>query len=177
VEKTRSRKSINRNDSPIFVYFESNALMTKLKNLNWKKPSKPTLMTMREFVDRAMNESSPEYVYLGLALEEFEEIAKDAEPSQFFHLKVGNPKIAPKRNFWMGSRGVTAHTHYDSSHNFFAQLYGKKKFILSPPSAYPKLYLYPSLHPSTRQSQVDFLAPDAEKFPNFGNVPAYEVCN
>jgi hypothetical protein len=38
-----------------------------------------------------------------------------------------------------------------------------------------QLYLYPTPHPSDRQSQVDFEHPDIEKFPHFGDVLAIEV--
>ena len=30
----------------------------------------------------------------------------------------------------MGTRGVTALTHYDQVHNFFTQIYGRKRFLL-----------------------------------------------
>jgi ribosomal protein L16 Arg81 hydroxylase len=75
----------------------------------------------------------------------------------------------------MGGKGVTAQTHYDSLHNLYVQLYGHKTFVLSPPYAVEKLYLYPSLHPSFRQSQVDFEHPDHGLFPNFHDVPAVVV--
>ena len=75
----------------------------------------------------------------------------------------------------MGGGGVTAHTHYDSLHNLFAQLVGRKTFILSPPKEINKLYLYSSLHPSYRQSQVDFDAPNITMFPDFYNVSAIKV--
>jgi ribosomal protein L16 Arg81 hydroxylase len=75
----------------------------------------------------------------------------------------------------MGGGGVTAQTHYDSLHNLFAQLIGRKTFLLSPPRELDKLYLYSSLHPSYRQSQVDFVAPNVTQFPNFYNVSAIKV--
>ncbi len=33
-------------------------------------------------------------------------------------------------HLWMGSNKVTAQTHFDESHNFFVQIFGKKTFIL-----------------------------------------------
>ena len=51
-------------------------------------------------------------------------------------------------SLWIGRAGISAHTHYDSSHNMFAQIRGRKRFVLAPPSAARcGLGLYPSLHP------------------------------
>lgn len=72
-------------------------------------------------------------------------------------LKADLPKLENlatnegKDNFysvWMGYNGTTAHTHYDIFNNFNVQLYGRKKFILTPPSEWDKLYLFPRHHPS-----------------------------
>lgn len=41
----------------------------------------------------------------------------------------------PTVNMWMASAGSTSAAHYDSYHNFFVQLHGKKRFFLLPPSA------------------------------------------
>lgn len=60
-------------------------------------------------------------------------------------------------NFWFGSEGVTAYTHYDTSHNLHTIIQGRKKFIIFPPSAYKYLKLYPSIHTFYRQVQVDIL--------------------
>ena len=50
----------------------------------------------------------------------------------------------------MGYDGTTAHTHYDIFNNFNVQLYGRKRFILTPPSEWDKLYPYPRHHPSCK---------------------------
>ena len=39
--------------------------------------------------------------------------------------------------------------------NFFTQISGNKTFSLYNPSAYKNLYLYPSIHPARRQSQIE----------------------
>jgi len=38
-------------------------------------------------------------------------------------------------NFWFGKENVTAYTHYDTSQNLHAMVYGQKTFLLLPPSA------------------------------------------
>lgn len=96
-------------------------------------------------------------------------------------------------NLWLGSPGVVAHTHNDEDPNWAAQIYGHKRWILSPPSEAWKLYPYPNMHGFRSQSQVDFKTrnsidgrarasgslPDLEDngdlFPDFGNITAFEA--
>ena len=60
-------------------------------------------------------------------------------------------------NFWFGKENVTAYTHYDTSHNLHALIYGKKRFLLFPPSSYSELGLHPCLHQFYRQVHVDVI--------------------
>lgn len=60
-------------------------------------------------------------------------------------------------NFWFGEENVTAYTHYDTSHNLHALIYGKKKFLLFPPASHSELGLHPCLHQFYRQVHVDVL--------------------
>jgi len=78
-------------------------------------------------------------------------------------------------NVWIGPGGATTHTHYDISQNFYAQIYGVKRFVLFPPEAHEYLYLYPFLHPGAQQSQINFDAPDLKSFPKFKNARAIEA--
>eukprot|EP00039_Didymoeca_costata_P021171 m.343640 g.343640 ORF g.343640 m.343640 type:complete len:476 (+) comp23099_c0_seq1:141-1568(+) len=55
---------------------------------------------------------------------------------------------------WLASPGVKAALHYDVFHNTLVQVHGYKRVWLLPPQAQGFLYLYPSLHPRYRQSQV-----------------------
>lgn len=55
---------------------------------------------------------------------------------------------------WMGGAGVTASTHFDRSHNFFAQVVGRKRFLLWAPWQWGGLYVYPFYHARDRQSQL-----------------------
>ncbi len=57
---------------------------------------------------------------------------------------------------WGGQAGISSPLHYDAAHNAYLQLVGKKRFILFPPNASSVLCPYPRLHPSTRQSCLDF---------------------
>jgi hypothetical protein len=62
---------------------------------------------------------------------------------------------AANENLWVGTRGVVARAHYDSFHNAFAQVAGRKAFLLRPPAAHAEMRLHPRAHPSYRQAQVD----------------------
>jgi len=54
---------------------------------------------------------------------------------------------------WIGGGGVTTATHYDTSHNCFAQIAGQKRFVLRPPSAArEQLRLHSVAHPGHRKA-------------------------
>ena len=55
---------------------------------------------------------------------------------------------------WIGQSGTVTPLHHDHYQNFFHQLWGKKEFLLIPPSSHRDLCLYPSLHPAHRSSQL-----------------------
>ena len=71
------------------------------------------------------------------------------------HQMTFDPHEGPGQiNYWFGGTNVTAHTHYDTSHNLHVLIHGRKKFLIFPPSAYGQLSLYPCLHQLYRQTQV-----------------------
>lgn len=118
------------------------------------------------FLNTLKNPEDP-YVYLSQKLQYFgkeldgmnkvkESFLDDLEPNyeSFFAQETGRVT-----NIWFGGKNSTAQCHYDVAHNFFIQIYGRKKFLLLEPTSWKFLYLYPSLHPSYRQSQLNF---DAE---------------
>lgn len=75
----------------------------------------------------------------------------------------------------VGEPGTITPLHYDEQENVFAQIQGRKQFVLYPPSEFCNMYPYPFSHPADRQSQVDILAPDTEKFPLFANSTGYHA--
>eukprot|EP00005_Dracoamoeba_jomungandri_P009609 CAMPEP_0174268346 /NCGR_PEP_ID=MMETSP0439-20130205/37091_1 /TAXON_ID=0 /ORGANISM="Stereomyxa ramosa, Strain Chinc5" /LENGTH=332 /DNA_ID=CAMNT_0015356459 /DNA_START=475 /DNA_END=1469 /DNA_ORIENTATION=- len=114
-------------------------------------------------------EQEVEYLYFSQPITSknlLQPLQKDIHPDHFLCpdniLKVEEAQLygiyfPPKTyNLWMGSDGVTAQTHFDWGYNMYSQLYGQKTFLLSHPSAYPDFNLFPTLHPSRRQSQLDF---------------------
>ena len=49
---------------------------------------------------------------------------------------------------------TVTHAHYDTSHNLFVQVTGRKHFTLWPPAAHAPLRLYPTRHSLHRQSAL-----------------------
>lgn len=55
---------------------------------------------------------------------------------------------------WLGAGRPVTHGHYDTSHNVFVQVVGRKRFTLWPPAAHSRLHLYPTRHSLHRQSSL-----------------------
>eukprot|EP01130_Rhizamoeba_saxonica_P007843 TRINITY_DN3171_c0_g1_i2.p1 TRINITY_DN3171_c0_g1~~TRINITY_DN3171_c0_g1_i2.p1 ORF type:complete len:359 (+),score=69.72 TRINITY_DN3171_c0_g1_i2:616-1692(+) len=78
-------------------------------------------------------------------------------------------------NIWIGTPTLTTPAHYDFMHNFYTQIVGMKRFVMFPPSDYWNLYIFPYIHPSSRQTQIDFDNPNIEEFPGYKKLKALEV--
>lgn len=76
---------------------------------------------------------------------------------------------------WYGPKGNTTGLHYDSFDNFFMQLYGHKRWILSEPNS--TLNLHPRSSLSKRPAISDFnpQKPNFDKFPKAYNVEFYDL--
>jgi lysine-specific demethylase 8 len=76
-----------------------------------------------------------------------------------------------RHQFWITPKGNATHLHHDSFFdNLNIQIFGRKHFVLIPPSAYSRLY--------TRffwESPIDPLCPDPKKYPRFQGVELYEA--
>lgn len=119
-----------------------------------------------EMIERKQKKDALEY-YLGeIDFEEnFPELVKDINYPQYFQRK-------PLLSFWFGfSQEISAsvsHLHFDVVHNLFAQIRGRKKFLLYDPVNY--LSFYPPLGEKsthTNHSKVNPLQPNRQLFPNF----------
>ena len=80
----------------------------------------------------------------------------DATPLEAFDLGHNSTAAAATKGIlWLGAGRPVAHAHYDTSHNLFVQLVGRKRFALWPPTALTAaLSLYPSRHSLHRQSSL-----------------------
>lgn len=109
----------------------------------------------KEFFHRIQHpdNDSGHYIYFTTDIDQLGEWAvNEVDPVE--ELLSLNPQRS-SINVWMGQPHVIAHCHYDGYHNLYAQLYGKKRFILIKPTNWPGLYPYPFLHPSHAQAQVN----------------------
>lgn len=76
---------------------------------------------------------------------------------------------------WLGPSGATTQAHYDVHDNFYAQIVGRKRFLLFPPNQYRQLYINGFSSQAPQQSQVDLEKPDFERFPLFSSATALDV--
>ena len=95
---------------------------------------------------------------------------KDVEPLTPFGLRGGDTynsdanntsatndpesrkRAATRGIVWLGTGRPVSHAHYDTSHNLFVQVVGKKHFTLWPPGAITQLKYFPTRHSMHRQS-------------------------
>ena len=54
---------------------------------------------------------------------------------------------------WLAARGTATDLHFSQSHNFVAQLRGRKRFTLLPPRAHQFVRVFPFWHGSFRQAR------------------------
>ena len=77
---------------------------------------------------------------------------------------------------WILHPGTALQARYTPHHTFRVQIKGSARYILMSPScAQRNAYLYPYLHLSHGQSQVDFSDSDIETMPLFQDIEVQEV--
>ncbi len=131
-------------------------------------------LSSKEFFKRIQTYNSEKYLYFTGDIDQLGDWAID-EIQPFEELLTLNPSHS-SINAWIGQPHVIAHCHYDGYHNFYAQLYGKKRFLLLRPTNWPGLYPYPFLHPSHAQAQVNASnESDRRHFQLVNQVEAYEA--
>lgn len=172
--KTSHIAGVYRNDNRWFgPYYDSHKPLTHLSGRTNNYSTNVT-MTSKKFFQKLRNPSEGEFLYFTGDIDQLGEWAVgDIQPlSELLTLNPYRSSV----NVWMGQPHVIAHCHYDGYHNFYAQLYGTKKFTLFRPTNWPGLYPFPFLHPSHAQTQVNLSdASDGERFPLAERVRALEV--
>jgi hypothetical protein len=102
------------------------------------------------------------------------EVERDLTPMMLSELRPLERALiarAPSRasvNLWLGRKPVSAPCHFDGYHNAFAQLSGRKRFLLAPPSAWRRLRPFPFLHPSHAQCQTTLDSLQEEELVSLG---------
>lgn len=78
-------------------------------------------------------------------------------------------------SLWIGPGGNVVPLHYDSDHNFFSQIRGKKTVLLFAPEEIKNLYPFPFRHRSFYFSRTNIAQPDFEKFPRMKKARCHVV--
>jgi hypothetical protein len=95
-----------------------------------------------------------------------------SDPPEFLDLL----DFAPERVYlWMGGAGTIAQTHFDAEPNWFVQIVGQKRFLISPPQDWESFCPFPLLHSHDRQSQVNYSNPQESHCELFGQATVLEA--
>lgn len=87
-------------------------------------------------------------------------LSRELEPRSLLFSNAEDEKKS-MQYVWLSTPGVRTHTHFDSDHNIFVQLVGRKRFTLWAPNQTDALCMFPRLHPLWHKSRLDFERPDA----------------
>jgi lysine-specific demethylase 8 len=143
-------------------------------------------MDLATFVDKLPEEHPRHYLSQWPALRNIPELTGDLVPlSDYQTVPEYYPdflrrRLRLERHFWFGAAGTFSTLHFDPADNFFAQIWGRKKFILFAPEQGPLLY---RSHQLCEQSPfclglfspVDVAHPDLERFPRYAQATPIEV--
>ena len=106
---------------------------------------------------RRIRAGEPLYYSSDVSHSDFGRLAPNDAPRSFLY--VDQAAQSNSTSVWLGGHGVVTAAHYDTSHNFVAQLAGTKTFVLTPPAAHSELRLHPWDHPlSIFAQQSGYLA-------------------
>lgn len=94
---------------------------------------------------RRIRAGEPLYYSSDLSHSDFGRLAPNDVPRRFLY--VDKAAQSNSTSVWLGGHGVVTAAHYDTSHNFVAQLGGTKTFVLTPPASHSELRLHPWDHP------------------------------
>lgn len=100
--------------------------------------------------------------------DEFPELLRDIKIPTW----VGSNKTAI--NLWFGTANNVTPLHHDSTNNFFAQIYGRKRITLFDPSQTEWLYPYPVHVAMNHISFVDIENPDLMRYPEYRKAQPME---
>lgn len=133
-----------------------------------------------DFIQSLIDENGPRvYVLLSNLLRRAPHLADDFMPlGDCIPLSV--PKFLRRRLvrgplLWIGPKDMVSPLHLDPEHNLFAQVYGRKEWLIFPPSDQRDLYVPWPEHPDgiLNWSPIDVSAPDINRFPRYGRLRPY----
>ena len=102
-------------------------------------------------------------------------------PVEYMRVQIGIPRTLARRmrldpSLWVGPAGAVTTLHFDSTHNLFVQISGRKKVILIAPEQSRFVY-YPcrEFGRNLHFSPVDAERPDLNRHPRFVRATPLEV--
>jgi ribosomal protein L16 Arg81 hydroxylase len=131
-----------------------------------KLPKLSKKYKMQDAINLICHNKSEEKYYLSQYSihDEFKELINDFELPTW-----SNKNKEYISNLWFGQEGNETILHFDVSHNYLAQVIGRKHIRLFSPEDAPYLYSYPpeSKKPTHYSQILDIDNPNYEVFPNF----------
>lgn len=98
----------------------------------------------------------------------------ELKPNVLFDTLLPQEKLMFKM-LWFGPQGNTTGLHFDTPDNFFMQLYGQKRWLLSEPNSIFNLHPRSALSKRPAISDFNPLKPDFKRFPKAKKVKFYDV--
>lgn len=117
-------------------------------------------VTLGEFLDRALGPGPADGYAMFLLHQALPELDAD----------LASPAFAPPapwsiRKLWLSAADVRSPLHQDLPENLFAQVYGRKRVTLFPPSEELRMYRHAPWSRLPQVSRADAEAPDDARFP------------
>jgi len=132
-----------------------------------KSLMKLTDIKMKDLISNITDENIKKKYYLvhEPITENFQELLGDfTDPPWIKDLRLSS---GYSQNLWVGAKGNITPAHWDTSHNFLAQIYGVKSLWLFSPDQSPLLYPTYDMRPPNHSYISDIKNPDYIKFPKF----------
>jgi len=132
-----------------------------------KSLMKSKSIKMKNLISNIVNENSKKKYYLvhQSMTENFKELLSDFDNLPWvnnLHLSSGYTK-----NLWIGAKGNITPVHWDTAHNFLAQIYGIKSLFLFSPDQSSLLYPTYDMCSHNHSYIPDIKKPNYNKFPKF----------
>ena len=147
----------------VFKYFAVDQPLSSVKEMTSEKPFQEVIYPKEMFFGILEGPFDGHFYYSSGGIEMLKLSDSIYTNNSLKSLTFPSHKGLGQVNFWFGKENVTAYTHYDTSQNLHAMVYGKKTFLLFPPSAYTELNLHPCLHQFYRQVHTDILDANVAK--------------
>jgi hypothetical protein len=118
--------------------------------------------TLQQAVDLVFDESGPGYYMIAPIEDALRAVFDDVKMPPYC---VGKPRL--RSRLWMSAGNTVSPLHRDFPHNMYAQVVGRKRFILLPPRDKHRVYPYSLRSKLPQVSAVDPENPDYGRYPRF----------